>query len=159
MARYHDAPTRAAAKKAENSQKYSLYQPVYSKSNRKPSVSKYGGKAKQDRELAALQGILDPQTGRRRATTRSKEHDDEEEQFRKAIEESRLESRPGKGRNGNGKQNGKRGRENDEEYVTTAIRQNDVLTKHDRLKYALKRQRKASDSALLSAKPALGDDE
>ena len=110
MARYHDTPTRTSAKRIEYSQKYSLYQPVYGKSNRKTSVSKHGEKGQKERELADPRGSADPVTGRRRATMRSKEHDDEEEQMRIAIEESK------RGLSGtNGRRNGKRGRDDNDE--------------------------------------------
>lgn len=108
MARYHDTPTRSAAKDAENRQSYSLYQPVYSKLHRKGSVSKHGDKVQKERETS--RASTDPTTGRRRGTMRSKEHDDEEEQMRKAIEESKRETGTG-----NGKRNGKRSREDTEE--------------------------------------------
>lgn len=109
MARYHTTPTRIAAKPVSYSQKYSLYQPVYGKSHRKASVSKHGDKASKERDLA--RASTDPATGKRRATMRSKEHDDEEEQLRRAIEESKR----GLGGNGNGRRNGKRGREESDE--------------------------------------------
>lgn len=113
MARYHDAPKRSAAKPIDYRQKYSLYQPVYGKSSRKMSVSKHGDKAQRERETTASRASADPVTGRRRATMRSKEHDDEEEQFRRAIEESKR-ANPGSG-NGNGRKNGKRGRDESDE--------------------------------------------
>ena len=109
MARYHDTPTRKAAKNGENSQKYSLYQPVYGKANRKASVSKHGDKGQKERELAS-RASADPATGRRRATMRSKEHDDEEEQLRRAIEESRRAAA-----GASGKRAGKRGRDDSDE--------------------------------------------
>ena len=108
MARYHDTPTRAAAKEAEHRQRYSLYQPVNGKSNRKSSMSKHGEKAQKERETTATsRGSADPGTGRRRATMRSKEHDEEEEQFLRALEESKREVE--------GKRNGKRARDDSEE--------------------------------------------
>lgn len=110
MARYHDTPTRAAAKEAENRQSYSLYQPVNAKLHRKGSISKHGDKAQKERETTASRASTDPMTGKRRATMRSKEHDDEEEQMRKAIEESKREVDTG-----NGRRNGKRSREDAEE--------------------------------------------
>lgn len=91
MARYHDAPTRnAAAKVDDNRQKYSLYIPLHPKARRKGSVSKHDEKATKERELAS-RGSVDPATGKRRGTMRSKEHDDEEEQLKRAIEESKRE--------------------------------------------------------------------
>jgi hypothetical protein len=113
MARYHDTPTRAAAKNSVIRQRYSLYQPVNGKTNRKGSVSKHGDKAQRERELTASRASADPVTGRRRGTMRSKEHDDEEEQFRRAIEESRRDVEPST----NGRRNGKRARDDSEEYV------------------------------------------
>lgn len=109
MARYHDTPTRATANRIEYSQKYSLYQPVYGKPNRKASTSKHGDKAQKERDLA--RASTDPATGKRRATMRSKEHDDEEEQLRRAIEESKR----GLAGSGNGRRNGKRGRDDSDE--------------------------------------------
>ena len=112
MARYHDAPTRAAAKQAEfHRQSYSLYQPVISKKPRQGSISKHSDKAQKERETTASRASTDPTTGKRRGTIRSKEHDDEEEQFRKAIEESRREVDP----TSTGKRGGKRSREDAEE--------------------------------------------
>jgi hypothetical protein len=92
MARYHETPTRHAAAKVENNrQKYSLYLPLHPKAARKGSISKHDDKAKKERDLVASRGSVDPTTGRRRGTMRSKEHDDEEEQLKRAIEESRRE--------------------------------------------------------------------
>lgn len=116
MARYHDTPTRAAAKKVENRQRYSLYQPVYAKANRKASVSKHGDKAQKEREALISRASADPATGKRRATMRSKEHDAEEEQIQRAIEESRREVESAVG----GRRNGKRVRDDSEEYVARA---------------------------------------
>lgn len=112
MARYHDAPARAAAKQSEqHRQPYSLYQPVTSKLQRKGSISRSSDKAQQkEREATASRASTDPTTGKRRGTIRSKEYDDEEEQFRKAIEESRRDADPGTGKRG-----GKRSREDAEE--------------------------------------------
>ena len=113
MARYHDTRTRAAANNAENSQKYSLYQPVYNKTSRKSSVSKNDDKASTERENTASRASVDLATGRRRGTMRSKGIDDEDAQLQKAIEESRKEAEGP----GNGRRNGKRGRDDSEEYV------------------------------------------
>lgn len=110
MARYHETPTRAAAKDAHHRQSYSLYQPVYSKLHRKGSVSKHSDKGQRERENTASRASTDPMTGKRRATMRSKEHDDEEEQMRKAIEESKRSVDSGSGKRG-----GKRSREDTEE--------------------------------------------
>ncbi|KAK3722948.1 Histone deacetylase complex subunit [Vermiconidia calcicola] len=114
----HDAHTDSRG------QKYSLYQPVNSKTNRKGSVSKNSDKGQKERETTASRASADPVTGRRRGTIRSKEHDDEEEQIQRAIEESRREVEAG----GNGKKNGKRARDDSEEG-----------------KHASKRQRRASE--------------
>jgi len=118
MARYHEASRpRAAAQNAEKainthgSQKYSLYTPLHPKSARKDSDSKNDEKAKKEREATVSRASADPVTGRRRATMRSKEHDDEEEQLRIALEESKREAEPA----GNGKRNGKRSRDDSEE--------------------------------------------
>lgn len=107
MARYHDTPTRAAAKQNENDrQKYSLYQPVH-KTSRKGSVSKGSDKAQKERENTASRASADPVTGKRRGTIRSKELDDEEEQYQRALEESRREIE--------GRRTGKRARDDSEE--------------------------------------------
>ena len=111
MARYHDTPTRAAAKQPENRQNYSLYQPVHAKTNRKSSVSKHGDKAQKERDTLVSRASADPVTGRRRATMRSKELDDEEAQMLKAIEESKRETGSGT----NGRRNGKRTRDESDE--------------------------------------------
>lgn len=111
MARYHDTPARTAAKKVDYSQKYSLYQPIHGKTSRKASVSKHGDRAQKEREALISRASTDPATGRRRATMRSKEHDDEEEQIQRAIEESKREVEGGSG----GKRNGKRARDDSEE--------------------------------------------
>lgn len=112
MARYHETPTRAAANKAcDNSQKYSLYLEVNTKTRRKQSVSKNGEKTQKERDN--MRASLDPATGRRRVTMRSKEHDDEEEQIQRAIEESKREV----GTTGNTRRIGKRSREESEECV------------------------------------------
>ena len=108
MARYHDTPTRKAAKSTENRQNYSLYQPV---NKRKSSVSKQGDKAQKDRDSVTSRMSADPPGGRRRGTIRSKEHDDEEAQIARAIEESKREVGTGKG----GKRSGKRERDDTEE--------------------------------------------
>ncbi|KAM3416635.1 putative histone deacetylase complex subunit cti6 [Cercospora zeina] len=94
-------------------QKYSLYVPLHPKATqRKGSVSKYDDKARKERESAASRASVDPATGKRRATMRSKEHDDEEEQLRIAIEESKREQA---GKTGSGRRNGKRGRDDSSE--------------------------------------------
>lgn len=115
MARYHDAPLRKAAAKTDNDrQKYSLYAPLHPKAQRKGSVSKYDEKAKKERESAASRASVDPFTGKRRATMRSKEHDDEEEQLKRAIEESKREVDT-VGGSGTGRRYGKRARDESEE--------------------------------------------
>lgn len=105
MARYHDTPGRASAKRIDYSQKYSLYLPLHPTSERKGSVSKSDAAAKREREMTASRASVDP--GRRRATMRSKEHDDEEEQLQRALEESKKENA--------GRRNGKRARDDGEE--------------------------------------------
>ena len=119
MARYHEAsqPRKAATNAQQaideaNRQKYSLYNPINPKANRKGSVSKSDDKAKKERDAAAMRASTDPATGRRRGTMRSKEHDDEEEQLRRALEESKREQEGG---SGNGRRNGKRVRDDSEE--------------------------------------------
>ena len=76
-------------------------------------MSKHSDKAQKERENTASRASADPATGRRRATMRSKEHDDEEEQIQRAIEESRREVEGA----GNGRKSGKRVRDDSEEYV------------------------------------------
>lgn len=110
MARYHSTPKRAAADEAENRQRYSLYVPLHPKSARKNSSSKSDGKSNRDRESTAGRASADPVTGRRRGTMRSKEHDDEEEQLQRALEESKREHDPVGGKRGR-----KRSRDNSEE--------------------------------------------
>jgi hypothetical protein len=111
MARYHDAPKRSAAKRIDYRQRYSLYQPVNGKTQRKGSVSKHGDKAQKERELTASRASVETTSGRRRGTMRSKEHDEEEEQLLKALEESKRDVEgPTTGR-----RNGKRVRDASEE--------------------------------------------
>ncbi|KAF2171901.1 hypothetical protein M409DRAFT_18131 [Zasmidium cellare ATCC 36951] len=140
MARYHDTPTRHAAAKAEdNRQKYSLYLPLHPKANRKGSVSKHDDKAKKDRE-SVNRASVDPSTGKRRGTMRSKEHDDEEEQLQRAIEESRRDAEPV---GGTGRRGGKRGRDDSSEDS----------------KQTTKRQRRQSESAqTLNATASIEDE-
>lgn len=121
MTRYYegaeDGRLRAAAAKEEDankeicSQRHSLYTPIHTKSARKGSISKSDDKGKRERETTASRASADPSTGRRRATMRSKEHDDEEEQLQRALEESKREVES----TGNGRRVGKRGRENGDE--------------------------------------------
>ncbi len=118
MARYHEAssPRKAALKSAEankslNSQHYSNYLPLYPDSNRKSSLSRTSDNGRKDRDADNSRGSADPTTGRRRATMRSKEHDDEEEQLRRALEESKKEVDGA----GAGKRSGKRAREDNDE--------------------------------------------
>ena len=111
MARYHDTPTRSAAKDPVYRQKYSLYQPVNGKTNRKSSTSKHGDKAQREREALRASAEAQSSASRRRATMRSKEHDEEEEAIRRAIEESKRDN-PG---SGTGKRGGKRVRDVDSE--------------------------------------------
>ena len=111
MARYHETPTRrAAAKTEDNRQKYSLYIPLHPKAQRRGSTSKQDDKAKKERQSADPRASVDPSTGKRRGTIRSKELDDEEEQLRQAIEESKRE-----GGTGAGRRNGKRARDDSSE--------------------------------------------
>jgi len=110
MARYHDTPTRRATDSGAFSQRYSNYLPLHPKPNRTASISKSDDK-KKDHETAVSRASADPVTGRRRGTVRSKEHDDEEEQLQRAIEESKREVEG----SGSGRRNGKRGREDNEE--------------------------------------------
>ena len=114
MARYHDTPDRRTATKTDyDRQKYSLYLPLHPKASaRKGSVSKYDEKARKERESLASRASVDPATGKRRATMRSKELDDEEEQMRIAIEESKREVA---GKTGTGRRNGKRARDDSSE--------------------------------------------
>ena len=111
MARYHETPTRSAAKTAQHRQKYSLYQPVHGKSNRKASVSKHGDKASREREALRASAESQGGPGRRRGTMRSKELDEEEELLRRVIEESKREVEG----SGTGKRGGKRMRDASDE--------------------------------------------
>ncbi|KAK5113010.1 hypothetical protein LTR85_011032 [Meristemomyces frigidus] len=135
---------RAAAVQAEkainnkNSQKYSIYNPVQSKTARKGSVSKHDDSAKKERETTASRACADPTTGRRRGTMRSKEHDDEEEQLRIVLEESKREVAG----SGTGRRNGKRARDDSED-----------------VKQENKRQRTASESITSLSRTATVDDE
>ena len=118
MARYHEGESkpRAAALQAEQAinnkdrQKYSVYDPLLLKSERKGSVSKHDEKAKRD-ETTVSRASADPITGRRRGTMRSKEHDEEEEDLQRALEESKREVAG----SGTGRRNGKRARDDSEE--------------------------------------------
>ena len=111
MARYHETPTRFAAKTAEYRQRYSLYQPVHGKSSRKASVSKHGDKSSRERDALRASAESQGGAGRRRGTIRSKEHDDEEEVLRRVIEESKREVEG----SGTGKRGGKRMRDGSDE--------------------------------------------
>ena len=152
MARYHEAPVRSAAKGATNRQSYSLYQPVYDKTSRKPSVSKNGEKGKQDQDPTSMRGAsTDPVSGKRRATMRSKEHDDEEEQMRRAIEESKREL--GGSGSGTGRRAAKRGRDDSEECVVQVSASQDVMANIvNSQKIEVKRARRASEAAPPTAK-------
>lgn len=88
---------------------------------------------------------VDPSTGRRRATMRSKEHDDEEEQLKRAIEESKREV---EGAESNGRRSAKRGRDESEEYVDLGKfwRQGVGADTSRSSKQDLKRQRTASET-------------
>ncbi|EMC93867.1 hypothetical protein BAUCODRAFT_213099 [Baudoinia panamericana UAMH 10762] len=92
-------------------QPYSNYLPLHPQARRKSSVSKSDDKAKRERETTASRASADPVTGRRRATMRSKEHDDEEEQLQRALEESKKDVEP----SGNGRKNGKSAKRNRDE--------------------------------------------
>ena len=111
MARYHETPTRSAAKTLDYRQKYSLYQPVHGKSHRKASVSKHGDKGQRERDALRASAEAVGGSGRRRGTMRSKEHDDEEALLQRAIEESKreIEARAA------ARKNGKRARDESEE--------------------------------------------
>ncbi|SMR50313.1 unnamed protein product [Zymoseptoria tritici ST99CH_3D1] len=113
-------PKQHSVHKDVNGQKYSLYLPLHPKASRKGSVSKHDDKAKKERDLAASRGSVDPTTGRRRGTMRSKEHDDEEEQLKRAIEESK---RAADGGTGTGRRVGKRGRDDSSEDKHESKRQ------------------------------------
>jgi hypothetical protein len=161
MARYHESTNRAAALQAadkiENRQKYSLYVPVTTNARRKTSVSKRDDQVKKERESLLSRASADPATGRRRGTMRSKEHDDEEEQLRRALEESKREVDGA----GNGKRNGKRGRDEGDEYVPR-IREgwiDCVLTEDCSIKQEAKRQRTASESITSMSRTATVEDE
>ncbi|KAK4544773.1 hypothetical protein LTR36_004022 [Oleoguttula mirabilis] len=119
-------------------QKYSIYNPVHARTVRKGSVSKNDDSAKRERETTASRASADPTTGRRRGTMRSKEHDDEEEQLRIALEESKREVAA----SGNGRKNGKRARDDSED-----------------VKQETKRQRTASESITSISRTATVDDE
>lgn len=147
MARYHDTPTRRAAANAENHrQEHSLYLPLHpnAKPTRKASVSKHDEKAKKEREAAALRASVDPYTGKRRGTMRSKVNDEELEQLKRAIEESKRE---GEGGTDGSKRNGKRGRDDSsEEYVRILQKEDSRLTGYNSSNKDNKRQRRTSDS-------------
>ncbi|RMZ14852.1 hypothetical protein D0860_01916 [Hortaea werneckii] len=103
----------------ERGQQYSIYLPVNPQTKRKGSVSMSDEKTKKERDAAAMRASADPATGRRRGTMRSKEHDDEEEQLRRALEESRREQEG----SGNGRRNGKRTRDESEDVKHDSKRQ------------------------------------
>ena len=106
MARYHIGSTeRAAAKQALNRQRYSLYIPVTSKLRRESFGSKSDEKARKERSEIS-RGSIDPISGKRRGTIRSREHDEEAEQIQRAIEESDREA---------GRRGGKRSRDESSE--------------------------------------------
>ncbi|KAK0342270.1 Histone deacetylase complex subunit [Friedmanniomyces endolithicus] len=119
-------------------QHYSNYLPLYPDSNRKSSLSRTSDNGRKDRDADNSRGSADPTTGRRRATMRSKEHDDEEEQLRRALEESKKEVDGA----GAGKRSGKRAREDNDD------------TKTD-----IKRQRTTSESAISLSQNATVDDD
>ena len=100
-----------AADNPTHRQNYSRYQPGWNKPHR---TGKPADKPAREQDPAA-RASADPITGRRRATMRSKEHDDEDAQLLRAIEESKREAE--------GRKNGKRSREESQEYVTLGRRQ------------------------------------
>lgn len=109
---------RPAAEQTSHRQQYSLYLPVTSKlTHSKGSVGKSNDdKAKKDRADTVSRASADPATGKRRATMRSREHDEEAELIQRAIEESAREAQTGPG----GKRVGKRSRDaSSDEYVHT----------------------------------------
>ncbi|KAF2858934.1 hypothetical protein K470DRAFT_272006 [Piedraia hortae CBS 480.64] len=117
-------------------QKHSIYAPVANKPKRKASVSRSDERARKEREAHITRASMDSVSVRRRATMRSKEHDVEEEQLRRALEESRRDANPDAT-----KTNGKRSREGSGEEAKTDV----------------KRQRTASIS--MTATEGASDDE
>jgi hypothetical protein len=93
-------------------QRYSLYLPLHPRA-RKASTVKHDEKAKKERESLLSRASIDPSTGKRRITMRSKELDDEEEQLKRAIEESRREVEAGS--ESSGRKSTKRGRDDSSE--------------------------------------------
>lgn len=113
MARYHTGSTeRAAAKQALNRQRYSLYIPVTSKLRRESFGSKSDEKARKERSEIS-RGSIDPISGKRRGTIRSREHDEEAEQIQRAIEESAREA---------GRRGGKRSRDESSEDTKQEVK-------------------------------------
>jgi hypothetical protein len=86
-------------------QQYSLYLPVTSKIRRESIASKSDEKARKER-MEISRGSIDPISGKRRGTIRSREHDEEAEQIQRAIEESAREA---------GRRGGKRSRDDSSE--------------------------------------------
>lgn len=111
MARYHDSGPRAGADNAHDSQKYSLYLPLHSKSSRKGSVSKSKDEKSKSERPEPSRGSVDSTAGRRRNTLKSKQIYDEEEQLRLALEESKGDIDEGS----TGTRKGKRSRDESEE--------------------------------------------
>ncbi|KAK6438055.1 Histone deacetylase complex subunit [Oleoguttula sp. CCFEE 5521] len=116
-------------------QRYSLYLPVTSKiAARKNSISSRSDERSRKERAEISRGSIDPASGKRRGTIRSREHDDEAEQIQRAIEESKREvegdGKSSKSSNGT-KRSGKRSREDSSE---------------DRIKQETKRQRRGSEA-------------
>ncbi|EME44846.1 hypothetical protein DOTSEDRAFT_70787 [Dothistroma septosporum NZE10] len=130
-------PKQHAVSRDSRGQKYSLYIPLHPKAQRRGSTSKPDDKARKDRQSADPRASVDPSTGKRRGTIRSKELDDEEEQLRQAIEESKREGGTGTGRRG------KRARDDSSEDS----------------KQETKRQRRASEALPLMRHAASIEDE
>lgn len=140
---------------ASHRQRYSLYLPVTNKiTHRKSSMSKGSDeKLKKDRADTVSRASADPATGKRRATMRSREHDEEAEQIQRAIEESAREAQ-------GGKRSGKRSREESmDEYVINPSTGEQALThRSSGIKQEHKRQRRVSESIPSVSKNSLEDD-
>nr|POF07052.1 hypothetical protein CFP56_31676 [Quercus suber] len=162
MARYHTTPQRAAADQAEHRRQYSLWVPLHPQLVRKPSTSKSDDRSKRERESTAGRASADPVTGRRRGTMRSKEHDDEEEQLQRALEESKKVNDPL-----SMKRSGKRSREDSEdarqehkrprmvsEAITSSSRTADDDSDDDVPGAPISKSKKAKAEAALSIRQA-----
>ncbi|KAM0718957.1 hypothetical protein Q7P37_006029 [Cladosporium fusiforme] len=124
---------RASAKEALNRQRYSHYLPVTSKLRRASFGSKSDEKARKER-MEISRGSIDPVSGKRRGTIRSREHDEEAEQIQRAIEESAREA---------GRRGGKRSRDESSEDA----------------KQESKRARRISESGPSGSRSAVIEDE